>query len=312
MKLYIVSIVAALFPYFPTNALGDSKVLSGVPAYTNYHGCEPTSIAMIMGYWDMKGYSNLLIAEGNAVLSTVNVQDEISSPAHNAKYDPTPDDPNLPVPEKTSIADWLGTSVNGQPMGGSSATKAGAATVCYAVNKGYIFTTASTIYCSTTWATLLNEIDAGRPMLFIVDAAFQDGILDHVIPVFGYDDNHFVNGFNDGQYYACYTTGDENETPVWYKFRPMAVNTPYGVYGVVAINPGVIPMVATSNTGVKQIGFGFTITGPKNMTVLVEACTDLSDWQQIATPLLSSTGTYDFVDPNWTSYAKRFYRVHWP
>jgi len=63
--------------------------LSNVPAYNWYHGCGPTAAASIMGYYDVHGYSNLFDASGwDAVKQTANVQDQISSPAHNAKYDP--------------------------------------------------------------------------------------------------------------------------------------------------------------------------------------------------------------------------------
>ena len=91
---------------FPIKA--DMMTISGVPSYGWYNGCEPTSIGMIMGYWDVNGYPNLFNVQGTLVYTESNVQDQISSPAHNAKYNPTPDIPNsiLPVPPKTSIADF--------------------------------------------------------------------------------------------------------------------------------------------------------------------------------------------------------------
>jgi hypothetical protein len=310
MKRYALTIVAVLIPYFSAEAT--PTLIQGVPAYAWYHGCEPTSIGMILGYWDIKGYSNLFTAEGTAVLSTANVQDQISSPEHNAKYDPMPDNSSLPVPEKTSIADYLKTSVDRlgfdpTPIGGSSAVNSGTATVEYATYKGYAFT-ATTLLYSAISETFVNEINAGRPMLFFVDSD-GNGVFDHAVPVFGYDSNY--NG--DGLYYACYTTGSENETPVWEKFQHYENGKLYGVYGGVAINPGPIPKLTLSNVGIKQNKFGFTVTGPKSMIVTIEASTDLNSWATIETPILDSTsGTFIFADSNWTSHIKRFYRVHWP
>ncbi len=244
---YVMALMMALMMTLANSA----TVITGVPAYTWYHGCAPTSIGMIMGYWDMQGYSNLFTASGSDVYSTVNVQDQISSPDHNARYDSTPDNTTIPI-SYTSIADYLGTSVDPRPYGGSSATNAGSATVAYAASRGYTFTTANKTF-SNTWNALVSEVNAGRPMLLFVDSVFNDGIFDHAVPAIGYDTNY--NG--DGPYYACYTTGSENEVPVWYSFRGLAANTPYGVYGGVTVNPGVIPepSIVAMLTGITLLSF---------------------------------------------------------
>ena len=49
-----------------------------------------------MGYWDMNGCPNLFNVQGSLVFTESNVQDQIFSPAHNLKYNPTPDNSNLP------------------------------------------------------------------------------------------------------------------------------------------------------------------------------------------------------------------------
>ncbi len=86
-------------------ALAMPVFIQDIPAYNWYHGCGPTAAASVLAYWDLHGYSNLFTASGNDLYLTANVQDQISSPAHNAKYDPDPDVSSLPVPPKTSIAD---------------------------------------------------------------------------------------------------------------------------------------------------------------------------------------------------------------
>ena len=82
-KLVMTACFLGLF-VFASNAW--AVVLSNVPAYNWYHGCTPTAVGSVMGYWDLHGYDNLFSASGWAAVSqTVNVQDQISSPAHNAK-----------------------------------------------------------------------------------------------------------------------------------------------------------------------------------------------------------------------------------
>lgn len=196
-------------------------LIPNVPAYTLYHGCGPTSLGMVFGYYDLNGYPNFFSASGSAVYSTANVQDEISSPAHNAKYDPHPDvsDSILPVPPSTSIADWFGTSVGPLGAGDSWWYNASVAVAGYAAYKGYTFTGTDTDFDST-WPTLVNEVNHCRPMLFFVNSG--SGVPDHIVPVFGYDDRGA-----GGQWYACYTTTSESETPVWKQFQ-----NALSIYGV--------------------------------------------------------------------------------
>ena len=238
-KLYFLSAVLTATYCLPLRA--DTMSISGVPSYGWYHGCEPTSVGMIMGYWDLNGYPNLFDAQGSLVYTQSNVQDQISSPAHNAKYDPTPDiiDSILPVPSKTSIADFARTSVDPLEFGYSYVSTTGSASVAYANYRGYNFTYTNNFY-STTWSTLVSEVNAGKPVLFIVDAN-ADGIFDHAVPAIGYDTNY--NG--DGDYYECYTTAGEGFAPVWYKFQYETAGQPYGVYGAIQLDPQPVPEPST-------------------------------------------------------------------
>ncbi|MBN2024275.1 MAG: PEP-CTERM sorting domain-containing protein [Pirellulales bacterium] len=211
------------------SASGAPVLLSDVPAYDWYHGCSPTAAGSVMGYYDMHGRTNMFTASGwDNVKLTVNVQDQISSPAHNAKYDPTPDDASLPVPPNTSIACFLQTSMDPRGYGSTSTSQIPYGLAYYSASRGYGATAWSETYIlglfGFTWSDLRSEINAGRPMLFSVDSD-GDGDSDHSIPVFGYDDRG-----SSGKYYACYTTWSEAETVAWYKFR--------GVGNVFGINKG--------------------------------------------------------------------------
>ena len=64
------------------------------------------------------------------------------------------------------------------------------------------------------------------------------------------------------------------------------------------------------NFGVRTNQFGFNINWASGHTVLVEACTNLfcAGWQPVQTNILT-TGSGSFLDPQWTNYLRRFYRI---
>jgi hypothetical protein len=65
-----------------------------------------------------------------------------------------------------------------------------------------------------------------------------------------------------------------------------------------------------SGVGVRSGGFGFNISWASNLSMVVEACTNLTNpnWMPIATNTLAA-GTNYFNDPAWTNSPGRFYRV---
>jgi len=72
------------------------------------------------------------------------------------------------------------------------------------------------------------------------------------------------------------------------------------------------PSILTTNPsfGVRTNQFGFTVSWAPNLSVVVEAATDLANpvWSPLATNALSGF-TFYFSDPQWTNYPTRFYRV---
>lgn len=234
IKPIYFSLVLAFLGIIPTSAFGSPVTLSDVPAYEWYHGCGPTAAASVIGYWDLHGYGNLFTASGSDVFLTANVQDQISSPEHNAKYDPTPDNPSLSIPPMTSIADWFHTSENIE-YGGSYLSYADDAFIGYASYRGYTFNAWNESFSTNfIWDDLTTEIDAGRPMMFMVDT---DGIIgtDHSVPVLGYDDRG-----PDGLFYGTYTTYSEDETIEWYQFQGMG--NPWGVGYATFVHPVSAPV----------------------------------------------------------------------
>jgi hypothetical protein len=65
------------------------------------------------------------------------------------------------------------------------------------------------------------------------------------------------------------------------------------------------------NFGVQTNCFNFTISWATNIAVVVEASTNLVNWQPLQTNTLA-TGTSYFSDPQWTNYTGRFYRLRSP
>jgi len=131
-----------------------------------------------MGYWDVHGYDNLLDVSGwEQVRYTENVTEHISSTAHNLKYDPRPDDPDLPTSPDTSLADFWHTSEGSLNYGWSYTSHMDDTHINYASFRGYNFESA---FFSRTWENLLAEIDTGNPVAAYVDSN-GDGSSDHFI-----------------------------------------------------------------------------------------------------------------------------------
>jgi hypothetical protein len=65
--------------------------------------------------------------------------------------------------------------------------------------------------------------------------------------------------------------------------------------------------------GVGTNGFGFNISWADGLTIVVEACTNLTNpfWQPLQTNTLIN-GTFNFSDPQWLNYPARYYRIKAP
>ena len=93
-------------------------------------------------------------------------------------------------------------------------------------------------------------------------------------------------------YYYYGTTG----------WRPLYGGLPTVMLGAPA------PQVGAGTAGMKPGGFGFTMTGVVNQTIVVEASTNLVTWHPIRTNRLSAVSA-NFVDPQWLNSPRRFYRM---
>jgi hypothetical protein len=71
------------------------------------------------------------------------------------------------------------------------------------------------------------------------------------------------------------------------------------------------PLMQSSSVG--PSGFGFNITGTADIPIVVEAATSPANatWVPLQTLNLTN-GAFNFIDPNWTNYPTRFYRIRSP
>jgi hypothetical protein len=220
--------------------------ISGVPPYLWRHGCGPTAVGMVLGYYDLNGFPDLFV--GDASSQTASVNQGIASQGsgtrgagmqlHYEDYALPNDSSSSSVISDSSqtyptgchasdsIADFMRTSWSsaGNFYGWSWSSDIMPAFTNYARLKNPSYVPRSTSYymdSSLTWTVVTNEIANNRPMVFLVDSS-GDGFTDHFVPVIGYSDG-------PPQQYACYDTWDTNVR--WCQFRAMSSSYSWGVWG---------------------------------------------------------------------------------
>jgi len=91
----------------------------------------------------------------------------------------------------------------------------------------------------------------------------------------------------------------------------------YGTYGGLPIALWPLPQPVIENSGFAAGCYGpelgFDIFWATNRSIVVEACTNLTNpvWKPVSTNTFTS-GISSFTDPQWTNYPSRFYRVTAP
>ncbi|OPX21648.1 MAG: hypothetical protein B1H04_06310, partial [Planctomycetales bacterium 4484_123] len=210
---------------------GVTKILN-VPEYIWYHGCAPTSGGMILGYWDTVAYPNYF--PGDASTQTNDVNDRIASSGHIADYVPTPDrTPPPPYHTDDCIADFMLTSRVPDRHGWSNFGNVDDGFIDYSDFVGYSAAHSwNETYGDLTFGDLKAEIDAGRPMMFLVDSD-GDGGTDHFVPIVGYRTD-------PSNQYGCHTTWNRapGEPLVhWYDWQGKSNGHPWGIHGGTYFHP---------------------------------------------------------------------------
>jgi hypothetical protein len=110
-----------------------------------------------------------------------------------------------------------------------------------------------------------------------------------------------IRGFYEGNWFSGYGTGAK----VYYYCDTTGWGATFGYLPTVMLCP---PQFAPGSASVKPGGFGFTLTRLTNQTIVVEASTNLVNWQPIWTNPPPGAST-NFVDPEWLNHSNRFYRA---
>jgi hypothetical protein len=216
-----------------------------VPAYQWRHGCGPTAVGMVVGFYDTQGYWDLI--PGSAYSQTTDVNQSIASggsaqdPRHYEDYSlPMDSGEPLPLPDKSEppagdehihdcIADFMKTSWSSENnfYGWSWSSDIGPSFISYVNLKNPSYKpTYSSYYSSNgtlTWNILTSEIDNNRPMVFLVDTG-GDGSTDHFVTVVGYRDS-------PQQQYGCLDTWYPYDVIRWCDFQPIGEGQPWGIWG---------------------------------------------------------------------------------
>jgi hypothetical protein len=226
-------------------ASAGAVVIPGVPAYQWHHGCGPTAAGMVIGAWDGRGFDALVPGDASTQTVAVNAMIATEGPASNfSDYCLPLDVQPILLSDKSEppagdehpddcVADFMGTSQSYHKnyYGWSWFLAVRSALEDYVDSLGWptYQVTAANLYMSSSlnWDTFRAEMDAGRPMVFLVDTDGNGGT-DHFVTAIGYD------VVDNVPMYACLNTWDAGIH--WFQFAPLAAGQPWGIYGAVTFH----------------------------------------------------------------------------
>ena len=213
----------------------DKAVISGVPAYHWYCGCSPTANGIVLGYWDVAGYSR--IVAGSARTQSPGVYDMIASPGNYYDYCMPIDDYPTLLPDKSElpfgdehtndcIADFSNISQSRSQLyfGWGNANIISNETNQYLnyIAPEYRVRPRYLAWGDVTWENFKAEIDRGRPVAVSVNSGGYEST-DHLSVATGYGVT------SDGmRVYSCHNTWDDRYH--WYVFGPMIEGRIFGLF----------------------------------------------------------------------------------
>ena len=205
---------------------------------------------MVVGYYDTKGYGDLFL--GDASTQTTSVNQGIASEGsgtrgtgpqlHYEDYSLPMDSPPSQYPNilndnsatyptnchtDNCVADFMHTSwsKDRNRYGWSWADRIGLAFKAYIRNRKVPYIPEFTEYrygSSLSWDVIKQEIDANRPMVFLVDST-GNGSTDHFVTVIGYKETPTSKIYG---YYDTWSTSVQEA-----EFRGMSSSYQWGVWG---------------------------------------------------------------------------------
>ena len=173
--------------------------LTGVPEYTWYHGCSPTSGGMLMGYWAGHGYPKLLPGVTNPMVQSAAVDNDISSPQHNAQDTYVGHTANC-------IADFMKTVDGGTYLNNIAPGLAAWSNYCGVGVMTCSDAEVAYFGGSFTYSNFAAQISAGDPMLLnLMTYAPSEGWVGHTVMAYGYQANMFKLRIYNGKQYVDVT-----------------------------------------------------------------------------------------------------------
>ena len=218
-------------------------IIPGVPKYLWHHGCGPTALGMVVGYWDGNGYLDLVPGDASTQTSAVEamIADDSGNPNcaapdgdHYQDFScPLDYYPNM-LPDRSQtggahssdcLGDFMKTSWSavGNYYGWSWFTDVAGSFHGYVnwLGVGYTPLATTKSYATIDFDYYKAEIDSGYPVVILVDTD-GDGDTDHFVTGVGYDDAT--------NKYGIYNTWD---TAIhWYTWRGVAGGNTWGIYGL--------------------------------------------------------------------------------
>lgn len=272
-------------------------VINNVPSYTWTHGCGPTALGMVIGYFDGLGFSDLV--SGSASTQTTGVNDVIANSFHYNDYSlPIDNYPTLLTDKSQTggahssncLADFMKTSwsIEGNYYGWSWSNYIAISYNSYIsfINSAYQHQ-ASQIYYSdvVAWNTFINEIDNNRPVVLLVDSD-GDGGTDHFVTGIGYNSSNKT--------YAIYDTWDHNIH--WYTWHAMSSGNAWGIWGFTTfiLKFNISASVSPSGNG-SVSGAGYFYAGEQiSLTANAYVGFNFVNWTENGIEVSTST-TYQFT-----------------
>ncbi len=217
-------------------------IIPEVPAYLWQHGCGPTAVGMVVGYYDGHGLPDLVIGDASTQTSEVNamIATDHDNPLCGGPYSDHYQDYSCPIdydyviPDRSEtgdahsdncVADFHLTSRSsiGMMYGWSFWEDAPAAFVdyCNYANPNYNVEAHNIPFSEFTWEDYKSEIDNDFPVTLLVDSD-ADGTTDHFVTGIGYDESTMKYGIYDTWDYDIH----------WYDWEQMWPGVPFGIFGV--------------------------------------------------------------------------------
>ena len=235
--------------YDRTAIVGEVEV--DITPYNWRHGCGPTAVGMVVGYYDSHGFPELIPGETDTQTAAVNQAiasgGEINSPqppGHEGNCEDycLPKDSSTPnilddayitahrTPHTDNcIADYMHTSRSTDNMryGWSTGGRISPSFKDYVRSRCPSYRPTSHSYnwneannWDDKWDTLRSEIDHNHPMVFLVDINGDDDT-DHFVTIVGY---RLRDGLRE---YGCKDTW--NDTTRWERFRRISSAYKWGI-----------------------------------------------------------------------------------